>query len=203
MRFVLLVCLLFGSLIFLFFKVTPAKPVRCDTQFGPCPDKYQQASITQISSFPEVKSVSLSRNWLLLQTITVQLRQPQIAISTTSLGDSLGLIDETGEMFATSSGSSLPLLKIDSPWSNSNPKFISAVSALNSIGKFFPSQVQSEFWGSYLVVYTPDSRQIIIDPQKPKSSWYPSLQSILSRSKIEAKSPKKIDLRFSQPIVIY
>jgi len=97
----------------------------------------------------------------------------------------------------------LPLLKIDSPWSSSNPKFTSAVWALNSIGKFFPSQIQSEFWGSYLVVYTPDSRQIIIDPQKPKSDWYPSLQSILSRSKIEAKLPKKIDLRFSQPIIIY
>lgn len=204
-------------------KYLLARSVECYTQYGPCPayltdglDSFKNYPLLRplpagdvrriLTAFPQVKSVSLFRRLPSTLVVSVDLRRPfgQVLGSQTAV---YGLVDEEGVIFSqTESRLDLPLLSLPEvivPNSRLAANQGLALQALNAIWQLTSSLPTGQLSGSELQVSLPTGPQIIIGADAPVTSWYPPLHLILTRSKMGSKLPKKIDLRFTHPVLTY
>lgn len=196
------------SLISNFFNV---QKVDCHTQFGPCPPYlsevtqkligyplYRPLPTIQIqqklAQFSEVRSVNLKRRLPNTLIVNVTLRSPIGAVNSS-------LVDDQGVLYSSADNSPLPLLQIPGSLPDN---YLSAVKLLGQVGRFSEHRIVGTLIApTVLSVFLDKDLQVLLDTQNSPKNWSSSLQLILARSKIGSKIPRKIDLRFSNPVVTY
>jgi len=200
-----------------------ARSVECYTQYGLCPE-YLVSGLenlkdypllqplpanrvrSELASFPAVKSISLFRRLPSTLVVSIDLRHPvgQVLGSQSSV---YGLVDEEGVIFSQSPlPLELPQLNMSQDIQPNTRLALSqsqAMSALNDIWQLTASLPVGSLEGTQLTASLRSGLNIIISVDQPASSWYPPLQSILDRSKMGSKLPKKIDMRFTNPVLMY
>lgn len=196
-----------------FFRV---KTIECYTQFGLCSDTHLRnfsplkntllvrpvpSSFKRgfLSSYPQVKKISFHRRFPKTLVVILEVRRPVAAVSPEVLSAQVALIDETGTILSHSSSTSLPRLIADTH----SPYLTPAITTLNLLQSSESVRLSYSLDGSVLSATYPGGSQILLDVTKKTDSWYPSLQFILKKAKIDGKIPQKIDMRFNRPILTY
>jgi len=206
-------------------KYLLAKKVECYTQYGPCPsylaeglDSFLATPLLRplpsarakavLSAYPQIRSVALFRRLPSTLVVSVDLRRPigQV-LGTKSERSQFALVDESGIVFSQSTGSlALPLLTIPSPV-ELNTRLattqVAAVQALHRLSLLGIGIPTGTIVNTDLLVEMQNGLHIVINLNRPIPQWYSSLQVILDRSKISSKFPKKIDMRFTNPVLTY
>ena len=200
-----------------FFKT---KRVECYTQYGSCPDNYtqtlswlksqqlliplpHQAVFNNLNSFPEIKNVTLYRRLPSTLIISIAVRKSIGVAGPQVLGESVA-VDEDGIVIGRVQDSILPFLLLNSgplPDSRLSPSQSLAIKALSVLAPLSPHRLNGSLKDTTLSVWLFPETEVLINVEHQTDIWYPSLQLILNRAKIVAKSPHKIDLRFIDPII--
>lgn len=216
--FFALFILVSGWVIFL-SPVFVVRRIECYTQFGTCPSsllsplqQYKNARMfsrfatsqlqSGFSQNSQVVQVSLYRRLPSTLVFNLRLRRPIGTVANSVLG-AQSVVDDSGIIYSTATNSALPLLLLDSPSSNLDSDQVTALKILNQIGETSPQRLVGELQGTKLVVNYPQGLSVLIDINQTMDAWYPALQLILQRSKIDGKLPHKIDMRFTNPVVTY
>lgn len=171
-------------------------PVVCTTQFGSCPPEY--LSTRNLTSYPEVKSVSVTYRFPFTRQVNIQLRTPLGAVGTPDQ-KSVWVADDTGVLFTQSNNLSLPLLVLTREFKLSDqlaqPE-IQALRILSSASHLSSTRLVGQLIGTDLT-FNLNTTQVLMNAPSA------SLQQLSARSRIDGKLPHKIDLRFSHPIITY
>lgn len=200
-----------------------ARQIQCFTQFGRCPDYYSDnvsflykhplykpfprvQLYEKFSSYPEIRSINFYRRLPSTIIVSIELRQPIGTITSSVLG-AQAIVDDQGVVFNQTNHSLLPSLILSQSEINIGSKVdsrqLTAIKHLNYMSSLLGSKITGVLEGVYLTISLPPNTTIIIDINQQSSAWAAPLQSIFGRSKIDGKIPRKIDLRFSSPIVTY
>jgi cell division septal protein FtsQ len=199
-----------------------ARKIECYTQFGTCPKNildsvnwlsgyplFKPLPVNQVksrlSNFEEISGLNLYRRLPSTLIISISLRHPVGSVGTSVLG-ARSVVDENGLVFKSASVSTLPILLLSQPPSANTRLSAQQVQSLKIMSLLVPfssQQVTGVLTDTTLSVMISLDMEILVDIDRPISEWYPSLQLILNRSKIMAKMPHKIDLRFSSSIISY
>lgn len=198
------------------------KQVECYTQYGFCDQELlhqaewlkatpllfplpREKLIVSFSEFPQVKSVNLYRRLPSTLVVKVDLRKPIGLVGPEVLGVS-SLADSDGVIFGQQSQSPLPQLIISQPvglGDKLSPAQIKALQILSGVSNLVGDKTIGRIDNDRLVILISNSTQVVFDIDDLPSGWARTLQLILDRSKIQAKVPKLIDLRFSSPILTF
>jgi hypothetical protein len=199
-----------------------AKRIECYTQFGLCPSELSAGlewlkgtsllfSLptsrvrSQMSSIIEFQSVSLHRRLPSTVIVSVVLKKPLGALGPNVLG-AQSIVDYDGQVYKQLEKSDLPLLFIDPPPplnSQVTGSELKALQIMENLSSLSDYRLSASLSGTSLDVNLLPGIQVTVDVNRPLADWYPSLQLILSRSKITAKVPHKIDLRFDNSVIMY
>lgn len=214
----LLVLLIPLVLLVLFAGSVRVKKVSCFTQYGPCPDSYNERlrefvgrmlySVSneeageKLSSLGAVGEVRVLKHLGGKLEIEVEVEKPRAAVSING-EQKLFLINLNGEIVSQVQTSSLPKLTVRvGKVSPEDSNFVSAL-RLVELSSRAVAISGAELTGDGLTFNT-DGTQVLMplsgrDPQVLVGS----LQLILGRSTIEGKRVSKIDLRFKNAVVTY
>jgi cell division septal protein FtsQ len=209
----LIIVFLFSVLAYIQLRVNY---VECYTQFGPCPDKISSilgglknrhllgplptSQVAELfKKIPEIHTFNLYRRLPNTLIVNIVLRRPIGAIGSAVLGSQVAIVDEDGVVVGYSNNTSLPLLEISGTSTYKN----TAIQALETISSLSSGRVSGKLEAETLQVNISQDTQIIIDITKPKNVWFSPLQFILTRSKMLGKIPKRIDLRYTNPVITY
>jgi len=132
---------------------------------------------------------------------SVKLRKP-IGVIGSSV---LGVVDEDGMVFGEVKDSTLPKLLYDQPLQTGDrlpDDYVISLGILSRIAVVTGQKTEGKLAGKILTVTLASDTEIIIDITKPQENWAASLQAIFTRSKIDGKSIRKLDLRYLDPVVI-
>lgn len=203
-------------------KVFSVQAIECYTQYGTCPQEYSQ-DLTWIQNYPllkplpskkvseqlkkffEIKQVTLYRRLPKTLVLSVQVKKPIGIIGPQVLG-SHSVVDEEGVVISQTSKSNLPVLidlKNYQPGERVTPNQIRSFGILSLLSQLSDERVFGEISSNQLNVKFGRDTEVLFDLAHLPSSWYPTLQVILSRSKISLKMPKVIDLRFGSPTITF
>jgi len=199
------------------------KKIECYTQFGLCSEEItnklswlkrtpllfplpQKKVADQLLTYPNIKSMRLYRRLPFTLVVSVNLRKPLGVITDQVLGLKI-VVDQDGVVIDRLEKSQLPQLLVDydpnkyksgdqlTPPENKALQILAVISSLS--GK----QALGQLHGTILEAVLSDTTRILLDLKYLDPKWDSTLHLILSRSKIQAKVPKTIDLRFSSPII--
>jgi hypothetical protein len=199
-----------------------AKNLECYTQFGVCDEKLvedatwlkntpllfplpQKKLQSSYQKYSQIKKINLYRRLPFTLVIRIDLRKPIGQIGAEILG-AHSVADSDGIIIGQQNNSLLPLLLLDKEFRFGEKLDDSqrlALSLLSEIGLMTDRKILGKMEDNHLIVYLSDVTQVIINPQSLSPDWKYTLHLILDRSKIQAKVPKNIDLRFSNPILKY
>ncbi len=199
-----------------------ASQIECYTQFGTCPEKYFQelGGFVQVSllkplphdkvkktleKFPEVKSIALHRRLPRTLIVSVQSRKPLGTVGSQVLGAKY-IVDEDGVVIESVTKSNLPLLVATQSFKSGDKLSeleTSALQVLAQVSQLNLGAIHGQTVNDQLSIYLANNTKIILDLKHLSKDWYPTLQVILARSKILAKMPSIIDLRFSSPTLTF
>lgn len=209
---VVLVCVGFAIFAFL----AKISEIHCKTQFGDCPIEYTNRlsyligqkmwpkpdinlARESLASYPEVANVIFVASFFNELNILVEQRSPIGIVGNLA-------VDQAGIAFPISSDSALPVLQTAKTYTAGNKVSDEDLAALRVLGELshlslgaFSSKLQA----AVLTITVNTGLEIIFDVHNVPNSWPDSLQLIFARSKIDAKVPQKIDLRFRDPVVTY
>lgn len=219
---VVLLVLVIGSLLFLgkiSFSLLAVTTIICRTQYGPCSPVTERA----FSGFKgeqfflldrgEVRTTALSLSgvedvWVRKQipnTLIVDLTvgKPVVALD---VGDGVGdrgkflLLTENGEPIAQATTTSLPKLSLattsDPPGETIVKRALVLLAEFGQSGFNARGKIQGEN-----ILLTIGNTEVLIPLAKDPLFVIGSLQLMLDRFTIEGKQPRKIDLRFKNPVV--
>lgn len=196
------------------------KKVECYTQFGNCPESYLIkldtllhqpifASNTRkivnslLSPVPEIDRFDIYRRIPSVLIVSVKLKSPVGVVSSGVLGSKSLMVDDSGRVYLTVENSSLPVLLIQKTVQEGDSLATPEIQALKIISKvslMTNLKVYGQLQENILNIRLDSDTEIIIDIKKT-DDWDSSLQLLLSRSKITGITPRKIDLRFNNPVV--
>lgn len=202
-----------------------AQKIECYTQYGICSGEIysrldwladtpllfplpRDRVSHQLSGLTYIKSARVYRRLPVTLVVSIDLRKPLGTIGPRVLGVK-AVADEEGVIIGHQENSGLPQLISVSEVSDFPPgrrldrHQSQALVVLSEIGRVSGNQVLGRLQDSLLEVVLSDTTQVLIDLSHQQQNWISTLQSILYRSKIQAKVPKTIDLRFSNPILKY
>ncbi len=215
-----------GAILFLLSALVIPKQlkvsqVECFTQFGPCPDKYQNLASelmgrpilyplpkltleNTLKKFTEINSFELKRRLPSTVVVLLSLKKTLGNVGSTVLGSSIA-VDDQGRTLPMPPDPALPVLYIDNWQPNVGLKQneVLALKVLNSISKFSSSQVSGKVDNLLLSAKYLNGPEILIDVSQDEKLWLSPLQSLLERSKISSKPIKRIDVRFNSPLIMY
>ncbi len=217
-----LVLIFLGLLFAGLYHFLRVRQIVCYDQFGTCAAEISRplsrylgwpllaalptARVTKdLAAFPQIKSVSLYRRLPSVMVVVISLRNPVGAMGVQVLGAHVA-VDQDGVVFALPSQNTLPLLispVVPGLSSRVSADQLRALSDLNLVNTLFDTPISGSLSGSDLTVYAPQGLQIILSVANTTSNWYTPLQLLLKRSKINAKMPHKIDLRFNDAVLTY
>jgi len=136
------------------------------------------------------------------------LRKPLGAVGSQVLGIK-AIADQEGLIIDMQEKTQLPQLLVASsssqykPGDRLNKMDNLALKILADVSGISGKQVLGKLNQTKLEIVFSDSTQVLFDIQYLEPNWKSTLHLILSRSKIQAKVPKTIDLRFSSPILTF
>lgn len=218
----LLLIIIAGLFVSIHLGTFNIKKIDCFTQFGQCQSEYIDTAgflkgyplyqplprtilSQKYSSFIEIRSINFYRRLPSTLIISIELRKPIGIVSSSVLG-AKAIVDDQGLIFDQANNSALPLL-ISSQDIQLGSKITSdqlkAINILNIISAEIGNRIYGFLSGSELTAHLSSESVIIVDTHQSFSNWGTSLQLILNRSKINGKMPRKIDLRFNNPIITY
>ncbi len=117
------------------------------------------------------------------------------------------LVDDSGVVFSPASESTLPRITVDSEikiGSKIEDKHLSALQTLALFRQVVGSPFTlKSYQGESLVIGLDSGMEIVLNANNTPKGWNDSLQLIFTRSRIDGKVPRKIDLRFNNPIITY
>lgn len=191
------------------------KKINCRTQYGQCPNYYvtrinylvnksfiflpkNQEIKNVLSSYPEINSVKLSQQFPNILKMQITLHSPVGIVNNY-------LIDDGGQVLSAATDSNLPKLSIDSiilPGKKLNTDQIAAVETLNSLIDIFANIENASLSGQILNLSI-GTTAVVFDVSSLPKNYSDSLQLIFTRSKVEGTAPKKVDMRFNNPIIVY
>jgi hypothetical protein len=184
------------------------KRVVCKTQFGECPQKYSQvlsattdpAEIESVlSQLPDVKTIEFRKTIGNTLDVFINIRTP--------LGVVNNLIsDDSGMLFGQNNGSSLP--SINSPNSYEigqtiDDNELKSLKILSLVTGLVSQRFSSKLTDNTLFLTLDSGLEIVINVESEDIDWSSPLQHILARSKIDGKAPRRIDLRFKNPVITF
>lgn len=185
-----------------FFTV---QKIECFTQYGQCPRELADVTSSlknrkllrpipkpSLSSYPIMNKISFYRRLPSTLVVNIELKKP-IGIIDKSL------IDESGVVLGQTTSSLLPRLISD----EISEIQIRSLKLLNLISPLISGQLIGQLSSRTLSVKSVSSPEILIDMDKPSQTWYPALQLLLEKSKIDGKIPRIIDLRYKEPVLTY
>jgi cell division septal protein FtsQ len=200
-------------------SVLPTKNIECFTQHGACP-KSLSDSLTwlinypllkplpgekikvALSKYPDVETFHVYRRLPRTLVFGITLRVPVSLISSSVLG-SQTVADENGIIFSSASLSGLPVFNISGMPDKLTVDQTKAVSILNQLQSEIKESISGQLSQKTLSITLSNGIIVIVDINQPLSNWVSPLQLILARSKIVAKMPRSIDLRFNNPVIVY
>lgn len=187
------------------------RTIKCTTQFGSCsPDL-----IATLSSHigkplfaplnltdPQVAHVTVQPSLPNTLHVFIFLRSP-VGIVIDPAGKS-ALADQSGYLYAeTLPTSSLPRLLVNHTIQIGDYLGTPATQALSLLNKTPATLNSFSYLDDTLLVFFINSITILVDTTTLSPITESSLQAVLARSKINSQVPKKIDLRYQNPIVVY
>jgi len=203
-------------------RLFPAKNVECYTQFGVCPPHLvegvswlkgypllrplpERQARQRLQQFPEVSGLDLHRRLPSTVVSAISLRQPVGVVGNSVLGAQT-VADEEGNLYPSPGSASLPVLEIDEQAAKSgkiSPDQVQALKVLGSLSSLSQTRLSGRVEGKTLFTTLSTGTEIVVDITRPVSDWYGPLQLIQNRSKGASKLPKKVDLRFNSPVIVY
>jgi len=208
--------------VFLFYGLSRRiTKIECYTQFGPCSDnitaslqmyknkllisRIKSLQIVSLIGKPEsFKSVKIFRRFPQTLVITLIYRQAILRVNSAVLGFQTA-VDSEGMVINTNNTDTLPYLNTPQkykPGDMLDKQSLKAVQVTFDLSKILLKPVKADFV-SPIIKTNIDGSEILLDINYLSDDWSSSLQKVLSRSKINSKVPKIIDLRFSQPVLTY
>ncbi len=199
-----------------------ARNLECYTQYGSCPPRIigsvkwllntpllkslpQKEVENDLRQFPEIKTIHLYRRLPRTLVLSLEIRKPAVLIGPRVLGAHVAADDE-GVILYQSENPGLPLLLFSDlvkPGSVLNADQINAIKILDQMSGLPDNRLIGKIDNHILSVFFPQNVTVLLDLSQMTSNWYTTLQVILTRSKIQSKMPKVIDLRFNSPIVTF
>lgn len=194
--------------------------LECYTQFGVCPEAYTVPSefllnrpiyyplprsdiFSRYKLFPEIRSISLHRRLPNTLVLDIEVRRPLGLLTSQILGaHTSAVVDETGLVFNGVDSSALPQLIISDSINlggSISSNQLKAIKILNSISHLSPSRLTGQLTDSTLTITMSPLTTVLLDVNRLPDDWPAPLQSIFTRSKIDGKFSRKIDMRFSHP----
>jgi len=226
-RFIKVTCgfFLITCLFFVWFELRQllsARKVECYTQFGICSqtisDKIKSLVGTRLlqplphnqvnellKGISEIKTIHLYRKLPVTLVLSLEIRNPIGAVGPQVLGTH-STVDDEGFVLGQTDQANYPLLLNElnvKAGDRLNYDQVESIKLLYQMNLLSESQIVGRINGKLLTVYFPENYIVLLDLSHITSNWYTTLQVILTRSKIQAKLPKVIDLRFSSPIVTF
>ncbi|OGY12665.1 MAG: hypothetical protein A3F61_02865 [Candidatus Blackburnbacteria bacterium RIFCSPHIGHO2_12_FULL_41_13b] len=215
----LILCFLF--VVFLQSPFFAIKNVHCKTQYGPCSklDEEQFASPLGENFFfynTQALAESLKKTFL-NRTVYVEKvfpghlsvsieKRKAIVVIKLSEGQDLYLVDIDGEVIDRVAQSFLPTLTLKDGklevGQRLNEENLQAAKIFHLVFKADNIR-QAKVEDKKLVVQTGDAITVYFPINRDPQALVGALQLILTRSRIEGKLPKLIDLRYSKPILKY
>ena len=215
------VCLMV-SIWFVSDKYFITRKLECYTQFGGCnqaiTDKVgwligthllEPLPLTKVrdrlKAFIEIKNIYLYRRLPFTMVISLDTRKPAGLVGPQVLGTHV-ISDDEGFIIGQSDKANFPLLLSSGPVAiggQLNSGQVTSLRILGQMNSLSEGQVVGKIEENQLSVYFPENFIVLMDLSHIASNWYTTLQVILTRSKILAKMPKVIDLRFSSSIVSF
>lgn len=189
--------------------------IRCETQYGPCPDTWDHAleqfygqSLFTLSDWqvrsvikelPGVKNVKIAKRFPNILRIIVDQSKPYVAGYTSS---GIQLLDKDAVVVANVQNSSLPKLSLASLRGEKleTIKYAISVLSLLSRGGYIGD---GKFTSEGFEVTIGSTKVIMPSSHEDLALLVGSLQFMLSRFTIEEKVIVKIDMRFKNPVVVF
>lgn len=159
------------------------------------------------NKYPNLKSLAISKKFPQELIVKIEKREPKAIVKTS---EEFFVVDDQGFVLEKSQKSGLPLILFEKPVSlGINEQFTQSeiIWAVNLVEKmkfylFTPKETRI-ISPRNIEVSLDRGLMVIFSSKKSETIQLDSLQFIFSRSKIESKGIKKIDLRFDKPVVIY
>lgn len=204
-------------LLFLGLQVKVTK-ISCYTQYGPCPESYQERLTTltgrllytvggsevkeSLSALGVVGKVRVIKHLSGKIEVVVEVEKPRVAVNV-GRGHKLLLVNLNGEIVSQVEASSLPKLSVGTrKISPEDSNFVSALRLVELSSRAVP--VSSAQMSGEDLVFTTDTTQVLMPLSgREEQVLVGSLQLILTRSTIEGERPVKIDLRFKNAVATY
>lgn len=216
--FVLSLLLIIVGYVYLFLKVSQ---IECVTLYGPCDQDlqnsldflfnqrifsdFQKQDITsRIASNRPIEKVNITRRLPQKLFVEVVYRIPVVRVSSGQANQNLA-VDTQGVVMNINSPSNLPYLATQKQYSNLDQLDDDTLKAVNLLLIFvskFGNSSQAEFQ-SPIIKIQQNNTQILLDINYISSDWPDVLQKIFQSGRINHKTPKIVDLRFSQPVLTY
>jgi cell division septal protein FtsQ len=209
------IIILSGVLVFSLSRVK-IKHVNCATQFESCPEDYQaklqylisknifihptQKDLADLKRLTDVRNVTFTKTFPFTVNIYIEKRTA-IGILNNFLSD------EQGVLFAPAGASTLPKITIDKEFQlgmQIDDKLRAVLQTLALLRQTIsqPFSVKS-YQGETLELSLDSGMELVLNANNTPKGWNDSLQLIFTRSRIDGKVPRKIDLRFNNPIISY
>jgi cell division septal protein FtsQ len=203
-------------------KWLTAKNLECYTQYGNCPQVIVDSLhgfygthllqplpkakvVAKLKTFIEIKTINLYRRLPDTLVLSLEMRKPIGTLGSQVLGTHV-ISDDEGVVIGQTDKANFPLLLDPEVLGLGNRLGGDQVVALKLLGQMnslSEGQIVGKIASGQLTVYFPENFIVLLDLSHITSNWYTTLQVILTRSKIQSKLPKVIDLRFSSPIVTF
>ncbi len=152
-----------------------------------------------MSSYVEIADLSVTRKFP--QTIILRLTTRQPAAVVNGL-----LVDAGGQALAPATDSGLLILQVDRslhPGEAVGNETMRAISALAQVQTSLPDIQNASLSGNILEFSVLGAVQVVVDVNSELSDWPEALQQILKSGRIDGKLPRRVDLRFNNPIMTY
>lgn len=190
------------------FYFDQVNKIVCRTQFGPCPDNYAQV-LGATTDEEELKSILSQLSDV--REITFEKKFPQtlemIVYQRTPLGIVNGLVtDETGRLYTQVADSALPRLETEHQYQlgdDITQPELAALRNLSRISSILSQRFHSKLSDKSLFLTLDSGTEIVINVADESMAWSRPLQHILARSKIDGSAPRRIDLRFNNPVITF
>lgn len=194
----------------------------CTTQFGSCPDSifklvqpflgtsllppFSSSAINhKLAVHRQIKSFTLSRQLPDRLVIQLLLRSPLGVVYLSESSATGSVVDSEGVPLGSFAATNLPVLYYSDYQSSQqlDQLGVTSLSIIQQVSTLSRISVSGILKRTTLEISIPNGPKVIIDASKSDSDWYSPLQLILDRSKISFKSPKTIDLRYTNPVLTY
>lgn len=215
----LIFCILF--VIFLRSSLFALKNIHCKTQYGPCSKSDEERLTTLLGEnffFYNTQTLTLGLKKAFLNrsvyvekifpdtlSVSIEKRKAIVVVKLPEKND-LYLVDVDGEIIDKVQESFLPNLTVEDTTlevgQRLNQKNLTAAKIFHLVFKADNIR-QAKVEDNKLIVQTGDAATVYFPLTRDPQALVGALQLILTRSRIEGKLPKLIDLRYSKPILKY